>query len=64
VSPSVSLTGSPVLSGISSPPTSFTLYGGNSSPNAAARAQQKTSSTNMFNLQDASGGLSRMSLSE
>jgi hypothetical protein len=62
VSPSVSLSGSPILSGYSSPPAA---YYGASSPNAAARAQQKpSSSSNSFNLQEASGGLSRMSLSE
>lgn len=71
VSPSVSLNGSPILTGYSSPPTSFaSYYGGNNggpggtSPNAAARAQQKPSSNTSFNLHDASGGLSRMSLSE
>ncbi|KAK4512515.1 uncharacterized protein ATC70_003216 [Mucor velutinosus] len=72
VSPSVSLNGSPILTGYSSPPTSFASYqGGGShggpggtSPNAAARAQQKASSSTSFNLHDASGGLSRMSLSE
>lgn len=73
VSPSVSLNGSPILTGYSSPPTNFASYygGGNNggpggtSPNAAARAQQKApSSSNSFNLHDASGGLSRMSLSE
>ncbi|GAN06967.1 hypothetical protein MAM1_0143c06457 [Mucor ambiguus] len=70
VSPSVSLNGSPILTGYSSPPTSFaSYYGGNggpggTSPNAAARAQQKASSSSSFNLHDASGGLSRMSLSE
>ncbi|KAL7311448.1 hypothetical protein PS15m_009210 [Mucor circinelloides] len=71
VSPSVSLNGSPILTGYSSPPTSFaSYYGGNNggpggtSPNAAARAQQKPSSNISFNLHDASGGLSRMSLSE
>lgn len=72
VSPSVSLNGSPILTGYSSPPTTFaSYYGGGSnggpsgtSPNAAARAQQKASSSTSFNLHDASGGLSRMSLSE
>lgn len=71
VSPSVSLNGSPILTGYSSPPTSFASYYGSNggpggtSPNAAARAQQKSStSSNSFNLHDASGGLSRMSLSE
>ncbi|KAI8377619.1 uncharacterized protein BYT42DRAFT_614286 [Radiomyces spectabilis] len=70
VSPSVSLSASPVLTGISSPPGVLSQY--NSSPtssstaNAAARAQTKPGQlpTNSFNLQDASGGLSRMSLSE
>ncbi|ORY96462.1 hypothetical protein BCR43DRAFT_514858 [Syncephalastrum racemosum] len=61
VSPSVSASGSPVLSGINSPP--YALYGSSPTSNAAARAQQKPVS-NGFNLQDASGGLSRMSLSE
>ncbi|CEP10798.1 hypothetical protein [Parasitella parasitica] len=70
VSPSVSLNGSPVMTGYSSPPTSFSsYYGGNggpggTSPNAAARAQHKPSGSNSFNLHDASGSLSRMSLSE
>ncbi|KAL9544197.1 hypothetical protein MBANPS3_007746 [Mucor bainieri] len=70
VSPSVSLNGSPILTGYSSPPTNFaSYYGGNggpggTSPNAAARAQQKAPSNSAFNLHDASGGLSRMSLSE
>ncbi|KAI8644809.1 hypothetical protein BD408DRAFT_339701 [Parasitella parasitica] len=70
VSPSVSLNGSPILTGYSSPPTSFSsYYGGNggpggTSPNAAARAHHKPSGNNSFNLHDASGGLSRMSLSE
>ncbi|KAI9496189.1 hypothetical protein BDB00DRAFT_135687 [Zychaea mexicana] len=64
VSPSVSASGSPVLSAISSPPYSF--YGSSPTSNAAARAQQKPGqlSSSSFNLQDASGGLSRMSLSE
>lgn len=65
VSPSVSLNGSPVLTGISSPPTtSFSLY---TSSNAAAAAANNTRSkpnNTTFNLQDASGGLSRMSISE
>lgn len=67
VSPSVSLTGSPVLTALSSPPTCFAPYGSsNASNNAAARAHQKVSqlTPNAFNLHDASGGLSRMSLSE
>ncbi|CAO3651965.1 unnamed protein product [Cunninghamella echinulata] len=54
VSPSISLTGSPVLTAMASPPTS----------NAAARAQQKPNQNSGFNLYEASGGLSRMSLSE
>ncbi|KAI8142592.1 hypothetical protein BJV82DRAFT_615403 [Fennellomyces sp. T-0311] len=62
VSPSVSASGSPVLSAISSPPYSF--YGSSPTSNAAARAQQKPGQLSSFNLQDASGGLSRMSLSE
>lgn len=62
VSPSVSLNGSPVLTGISSPPTSFSLY---TSSNAAAAANTRPKPNNTaFNLQDASGGLSRMSISE
>ncbi|KAI9029800.1 hypothetical protein CLU79DRAFT_832163 [Phycomyces nitens] len=69
VSPSVSVSPSPILTGISSPPTNYIQYGSSpthSGGNAAARAQQKLVqlSTNTFNLQDASGGLSRMSLSE
>jgi len=69
VSPSISLTGSPVLSGISSPPASFMMYATSptsSSGNAAARAQQKAAqfASNHFNLHDASGGLSKMSLGE
>ncbi|KAG2186761.1 hypothetical protein INT44_002987 [Umbelopsis vinacea] len=69
VSPSVSLTGSPVLSGISSPPANFMMYGTsptNTSANAAARVQQRTNQppSHRFNLHDASGGLSKMSLSE
>ncbi|KAI9290148.1 hypothetical protein BC943DRAFT_355968 [Umbelopsis sp. AD052] len=69
VSPSVSLTGSPVLSGISSPPANFMMYGTsptNTSANAAARVQQRTNQppSHHFNLHDASGGLSKMSLSE
>ncbi|KAH8553418.1 hypothetical protein BGW37DRAFT_485643, partial [Umbelopsis sp. PMI_123] len=68
VSPSVSLTGSPVLSGIASPPASFMMYATSptsTSANAAARAQQKANqlTSNHFNLHDASGGLSKMSLS-
>ncbi|EIE92084.1 hypothetical protein RO3G_16795 [Rhizopus delemar RA 99-880] len=67
VSPSVSLSGSPILTGISSPPTSFTPFP-SASANAAASVarthQQKLIDNNTFNLQDASGGLSRMSLSE
>ncbi|CAO3642226.1 unnamed protein product [Mucor hiemalis] len=59
VSPSVSLNGSPVLTGISSPPTSFSPYTSN---NAAASNTRPKPTT--FNLQDASGGLSRMSISE
>lgn len=64
VSPSVSASGSPVLTGISSPP--YALYGSSPTSNAAARAQQKPAqlSSSSFNLQDASGSLSRMSLSE
>ncbi|KAI7884678.1 hypothetical protein K492DRAFT_182975 [Lichtheimia hyalospora FSU 10163] len=63
VSPSVSASGSPVLSTISSPPCS--IYGSSPSSNAAARAQQKPGQiSSSFNLQDASGGISRMSLSE
>jgi hypothetical protein len=58
VSPSVSLNGSPVLSHMSSPPTSFSLYTSN---NAATTNRSKSGS---FNLQDASGGLSKMSISE
>ncbi|KAG2203601.1 hypothetical protein INT47_011695 [Mucor saturninus] len=57
VSPSVSLNGSPVLSNMSSPPTNFFPYGNTS--NAAAKPKSGT-----FNLQDASGGLSRMSISK
>ncbi|GAA5802804.1 hypothetical protein HPULCUR_008279 [Helicostylum pulchrum] len=57
VSPSVSLNGSPVLTAMSSPPTNFALY--NPSNNGASRLKPGS-----FNLQDASGGLSRMSLSE
>ncbi|KAL0076656.1 hypothetical protein J3Q64DRAFT_1703383 [Phycomyces blakesleeanus] len=69
VSPSVSVSPSPILTGISSPPAAYIQYGSSpthSGGNAAARAQQKLVqlSTNTFNLQDASGGLSRMSLSE
>ncbi|KAM3588704.1 hypothetical protein VKS41_001143 [Umbelopsis sp. WA50703] len=67
VSPSVSLTGSPVLSGIGSPPpTHLMMYGSSPTSNAAARAQQKPGQfpTNVFNLHEASGGLSKMSLSE
>ncbi|KAF7732884.1 hypothetical protein EC973_000160 [Apophysomyces ossiformis] len=70
VSPSVSLTGSPVLTGISSPPGVYASYYGSSptssTANAAARAQQKPGqlTSSSFNLHDASGGLSRMSLSE
>ncbi|KAI8993332.1 hypothetical protein BDB01DRAFT_847225 [Pilobolus umbonatus] len=67
VSPSVSLTGSPVLTALSSPPTCFAPHGsGSTSNNAAARANQKLSqlTSSSFNLHDASGGLSRMSLSE
>ncbi|KAI9315672.1 hypothetical protein BX666DRAFT_333975 [Dichotomocladium elegans] len=63
VSPSVSASGSPVLSAVSSPPCS--LYGSSPSSNAAARAQQKPGQiSSSFNLQEASGGISRMSLSE
>ncbi|ORE08878.1 hypothetical protein BCV72DRAFT_202601 [Rhizopus microsporus var. microsporus] len=61
VSPSVSLSGSPILTGISSPPTSFCP---SPSPNAASRSYQQKPVDTSFNLQDASGGLSRMSLSE
>ncbi|KAI8987329.1 hypothetical protein BDF20DRAFT_849506 [Mycotypha africana] len=81
VSPSLSLNGSPVLTGYNSPPTTGLAFFGNvgnntgssnssvqsagsssgTSLNAAARAQQKGST---FNLHEASGGLSRMSLSE
>ncbi|KAI8095493.1 hypothetical protein BDF21DRAFT_457784 [Thamnidium elegans] len=57
VSPSVSLNGSPVLTAMSSPPTNFAFY--SPSNNAASRLKPGS-----FNLQDASGGLSRMSLSE
>ncbi|KAG0173450.1 hypothetical protein DFQ28_008401 [Apophysomyces sp. BC1034] len=70
VSPSVSLSGSPVLMGISSPPGVYASYYGSSptssTANAAARAQQKPGqlTSSSFNLHDASGGLSRMSLSE
>ncbi|KAG2176181.1 hypothetical protein INT43_005414 [Umbelopsis isabellina] len=67
VSPSVSLTGSPVLSGIGSPPPStFMMYSSSPTSNAAARAQQKPGQfpSSMFNLHEASGGLSKMSLSE
>jgi hypothetical protein len=65
VSPSMSLTGSPVLTAVSSPPTLFTPFG-SSHNNAAARAQQKPAqlASNPFNLHDASGSLSRMTLSE
>ncbi|KAI9485926.1 MAG: hypothetical protein EXX96DRAFT_465613, partial [Benjaminiella poitrasii] len=74
VSPSVSLNSSPILSDYASPPMSsssssssysfFNSYfsGNTNSANAAARAQQKPSSNSTFNLHEASGGLSRMSL--
>ncbi|KAI7904876.1 uncharacterized protein BX663DRAFT_550500 [Cokeromyces recurvatus] len=71
VSPSLSLNGSPILSDFSSPPIPSTsssysffnsYFGGTASANAAARAQQKPSSNSTFNLHEASGGLSRMSL--
>lgn len=58
-----------MLSGIASPPASFMMYGTSptsNSGNAAARAQQKANqfTSQFFNLHDASGGLSKMSLSE
>ncbi|KAI8093776.1 uncharacterized protein BX664DRAFT_330543 [Halteromyces radiatus] len=77
VSPSISLSGSPILSAtLSSPPqtslssssissASSPCLSSSSSGNAAARAQQKGhSQPGGFNLYEASGGLSRMSLSE
>ncbi|CAO3599753.1 unnamed protein product [Absidia cylindrospora] len=84
VSPSVSLSGSPILaassSSITSPPTtSLSSSSISSSPsssshlsyfhcsgNAAARtpSQTQSSSAKGFNLHEASGGISRMSLSE
>jgi hypothetical protein len=57
VSPSVSLNGSPVLTVMSSPPTNFATYN-------TTRKPSSTNGNGSFNLQDASGGLSRMSLSE
>ncbi|KAI8329676.1 hypothetical protein BC941DRAFT_195466 [Chlamydoabsidia padenii] len=66
VSPSVSLSGSPILtaSPSSSPTGSSYLYP--TSGNAAARNHHSSPSSSHggFNLHEASGGLSRMSLSE
>ncbi|KAG1474386.1 hypothetical protein G6F56_000385 [Rhizopus delemar] len=67
VSPSVSSSGSPILAGISSPPISYTSYPSTNANTAAAAARyhsHKYVDNNTFTLQDASGGLSRMSLSD
>ncbi|KAI9268806.1 hypothetical protein BY458DRAFT_511105 [Sporodiniella umbellata] len=61
VSPSVSLSGSPILTGMSSPPISFAPCP-STSPHTSAR--HKYIDNNTFTLQDASGGISRMSLSD